>query len=151
MYFRRLWSAHHLPWTSACIPARIGAPLSVGRGCLSPPCTDVSQEGEGMRNDLSSWASIATLALFLLPATLAASAQTAPPDRPSTDAEKIADALRAGPRFITTDATLVDWPTTLTGNIACFARGPMNGRACRASRAIRTTNRDASIQPSCNG
>jgi hypothetical protein len=61
-----------------------------------------------MKNDLSSWASVATLALSLLPATLAASAQTAPRHHPSTDAEKIADALRAGPRFITEDATLLD-------------------------------------------
>jgi len=43
-----------------------------------------------MKNDLFSWLSTIWLALFLLPATLAASA----PDRPSTDAEKIADALR---------------------------------------------------------
>src|SRR5215472_15922563 len=84
----------------------------------------VSQEGEGMRNHLSSWASIATLALFLLPAaTLAVSAQTAPPDRPSTDAEKIADALRAGPRFITKDATLLDWPTTSGGQYRVLRKG----------------------------
>ena len=30
---------------------------------------------------------------------------------PVTDAEKIADALRAGPEFITKDATLLDWPS----------------------------------------
>src|SRR5215467_4191324 len=76
-----------------------------------------------MRNNLSSWASIATLALFLLPATLAVSAQTAPPDRPSTDAEKIADALRAGPRFITKDATLLDWPTTPGGEYRVLRQG----------------------------
>jgi len=76
-----------------------------------------------MRNDLSSWASIATLARFLLPATLAVSAQTAPPDRPSTDAEKIADALRAGPRFITKDATLLDWPTTPDGEYRVLRQG----------------------------
>jgi hypothetical protein len=64
-----------------------------------------------MKNDLFSWLSTIWLALFLLPATLAASA----PDRPSTDAEKIADALRAGPRFITKDATLLDWPTSPDG------------------------------------
>src|SRR5215467_7897997 len=76
-----------------------------------------------MRNNLSSWASIATLALFLLPATLAASAQKAPPDRPSTDAEKIADALRAGPRFITKDATLLDWPSTPDGEYRVLRQG----------------------------
>src|SRR5215470_4121864 len=76
-----------------------------------------------MTNNLSSWASIATLALFLLPATLAASAQKAPPDRPSTDAEKIADALRAGPRFITKDATLLDWPATPDGEYRVLRQG----------------------------
>ena len=35
---------------------------------------------------------------------------TGSPRLPSTDAEKIADALRAGPAFITKDATLLDWP-----------------------------------------
>src|SRR5258708_18676913 len=68
-----------------------------------------------MKNDLFSWRSVARSALFLLSATLAASAQTAPSDHPSTDAGKIADALRAGPRFITKDATLLDWPTTPGG------------------------------------
>jgi hypothetical protein len=34
---------------------------------------------------------------------------------PVTDAEKIADALRAGPAFITKDATLLDWPSTSGG------------------------------------
>jgi hypothetical protein len=91
----------------------------VPRSCLYR----VSEEGEGVRNNLSSWASIATFALFLLPATLAASAQTAPPDRPSTDAEKIADALRAGPRFITKDATLLDWPTTPDGEYRVLRQG----------------------------
>ena len=45
-------------------------------------------------------------------ASLAASAQMdmKPSGRQSTDQEKIADALRAGPLFITKDAVLVDWP-----------------------------------------
>src|SRR5712691_10950724 len=90
---------------------------------LSPACTGVSQEGEGMKNDLFSWTSIVKLALFLLPATLAASAQTVPRDHPSTDAEKIADALRAGPRFITKDATLLDWPTTAGGEYRVLRQG----------------------------
>jgi hypothetical protein len=34
-----------------------------------------------------------------------------PSDRlPVTDTEKVADALRAGPAFVTKDATLLDWP-----------------------------------------
>lgn len=30
---------------------------------------------------------------------------------PTTNAEKVADALRAGPKFITDNATVVDWPS----------------------------------------
>jgi hypothetical protein len=76
-----------------------------------------------MKHDLPPWPSIMRLVLFLLPATLAASAQTVAPDRPSTDAEKIADALRAGPRFITKDATLLDWPTAPDGEYRVLRRG----------------------------
>ena len=39
-------------------------------------------------------------------------AQTAQSRVPVTDAEKIADALRAGPGFVTKSATLLDWPST---------------------------------------
>ena len=34
---------------------------------------------------------------------------------PTTDAEKIADALRAGPDFITAGATVLDWPANKGG------------------------------------
>jgi hypothetical protein len=77
----------------------------------------------GRRYDLFSWRSVARSALFWLSAALAASAQTAPPDHPSTDGEKIADALRAGPRFITEDATLLDWPTTRGGEYRVLRQG----------------------------
>jgi hypothetical protein len=45
-------------------------------------------------------------------ASLAASAQMdmKPSGHQSTDQEKIADALRAGPPFITRDAVIADWP-----------------------------------------
>jgi hypothetical protein len=47
-----------------------------------------------------------------------------PPDRsPVTDAEKIADALRAGPAFITRDATLLDWPSTPGGEYRVLHKG----------------------------
>ncbi|KAH8816976.1 hypothetical protein F5884DRAFT_241393 [Xylogone sp. PMI_703] len=60
-------------------------------------------------------------ALFALLAMLRAGAQCSPgvlPRKalnsirtlPSTDSQKIADALRAGPKFITDGATIVDWP-----------------------------------------
>ena len=46
------------------------------------------------------------------------------PDRlPVTDAEKIADALRAGPTFITRDATVLDWPLAPGGQYRLLRRG----------------------------
>ena len=50
------------------------------------------------------------LAAVALGASLAASAQTNIRPSQATDQEKIADALRAGPEFITRDAVLEDWP-----------------------------------------
>jgi hypothetical protein len=43
--------------------------------------------------------------------------------RPATDGEKVADALRAGPDFITKDATLLDWPTTKGGTYRVLRQG----------------------------
>src|SRR6202167_6399111 len=60
-----------------------------------------------MRKELEM--KLITVVLF---AATAAFAQTAEPRMPVTDAEKIADALRAGPVFVTKDATLLDWPST---------------------------------------
>jgi hypothetical protein len=54
--------------------------------------------------------SVITTALVFLSITFIAAAQGGPPSGPSTDADKIADALRAGPDFITKNATLLDWP-----------------------------------------
>ncbi len=42
---------------------------------------------------------------------------------PVTDAEKIADALRAGPAFITKDATVLDWPSAPGGEYRILRRG----------------------------
>ena len=42
---------------------------------------------------------------------------------PVTDAEKIADALRAGPPFITKDATLLDWPAVPGGEYRVLRKG----------------------------
>jgi hypothetical protein len=52
------------------------------------------------------------VAAATLAASLAASAQVdiKPSGHQSTDKEKIADALRAGPLFITKDAVIADWP-----------------------------------------
>jgi len=50
------------------------------------------------------------LAVATLAASLAASAQSDMRPSQATDTEKIADALRAGPEFITRDAVIADWP-----------------------------------------
>jgi hypothetical protein len=42
---------------------------------------------------------------------------------PVTDAEKIVDALRAGPTFLTKDATLLDWPSSPTGEYRVLRKG----------------------------
>ena len=42
---------------------------------------------------------------------------------PVTDAELIADALRAGPAFITKDATVLDWPSASGGEYRLLRKG----------------------------
>ena len=42
---------------------------------------------------------------------------------PVTDAEKIADALRAGPKFITSGATVLDWPSSPAGEYRVLRKG----------------------------
>jgi hypothetical protein len=42
---------------------------------------------------------------------------------PVTEAEKIADALRAGPAFVTKDATLLDWPAAPGGEYRVLRKG----------------------------
>ena len=61
-----------------------------------------------------------TIALFV---ATAAFARTAESRIPVTDAEKIADALRAGPAFVTKDATLLDWPSTPGGEYRVLRKG----------------------------
>jgi hypothetical protein len=67
------------------------------------------------------------LAFLLLSITLAASAQMqmqpTTPAHPTTDAQKIADALRAGPKFITAHATVLDWPATQDGSYRVLRKG----------------------------
>jgi hypothetical protein len=82
-----------------------------------------SERGEGMNNDLFSWTSVMKLALFMLSVTFAAGAPTATSNYPATDAEKIADALSAGPPFITKDATILDWPAKAGGEYRVLRKG----------------------------
>ena len=72
-----------------------------------------------------------TMVLF---AVTAAFAQTAEPRMPVTDAEKIADALRAGPTFVTKDATLLDWPSAAGGEYRVLRKGS-NQWTCLPGRA----------------
>ena len=50
-------------------------------------------------------------------------AQTSTQAHAATDTEKIADALKAGPPFITRDATLLDWPATPGGEYRLLRKG----------------------------
>jgi hypothetical protein len=62
------------------------------------------------------------LLITVLLAVVTAFAQSS--DRlPVTDAEKIADALRAGPKFITKDASLLDWPSAAGGEYRLLRKG----------------------------
>jgi hypothetical protein len=67
------------------------------------------------------------LAFLLLSITFAANAQMQmqpqPTAHPATDSQKIADALRAGPTFITAHATLLDWPSTQDGPYRVLRKG----------------------------
>jgi len=56
----------------------------------------------------------AVIIAMLAATVVTASAQTAN-SRAMTDKDKIADALRAGPTFITKDATVLDWPSRPDG------------------------------------
>jgi hypothetical protein len=57
------------------------------------------------------------------PHAATAAAQTPQAATPVTDADKIADALRAGPTFITKDATILDWPATKGGEYRVLRKG----------------------------
>ena len=74
--------------------------------------------GVKMRN---SHAAVKLLTTILL--TVAGAFAQSSDRLPVTDAEKIADALRAGPAFITKDATLLDWPATRGGEYRVLRKG----------------------------
>ena len=81
----------------------------------------------------------------------AAFAQTAEPRLAITDAEKIADALRAGPVFITKGATLLDWPPASGGEYRVLRKARTNGPVSRLFPGIRMMNQGASTRYSCTG
>lgn len=61
--------------------------------------------------------------VVLLLVVRATDAQTVAERHPVTDSEKIADALKAGPTFITKDATILDWPATPGGEYRVLRKG----------------------------
>jgi hypothetical protein len=61
--------------------------------------------------------------VLLGPAAIAGFAQGATNRHPSNDQDKLADALRAGPNFITKDATILDWPSTPGGEYRVLRKG----------------------------
>jgi len=63
---------------------------------------------------------LAVLCLFV---ALTAGAQSTTEHLPATDAEKITDALRAGPSFITDGATIVDYPASKGGEFRVLRKG----------------------------
>jgi hypothetical protein len=79
-------------------------------------------------------------------AGMAAYAQPATSHFPTTDTEKIADALRAGPAFVTRDATLLDWPSTAGGEYRVLRKGTNEWACLPGCPAIRMMNRAVSIQ-----
>lgn len=66
---------------------------------------------------------ISRVALLCLFITSLAIAQMNMSGHPKTDAEKIADALRAGPEFITSGATILDWPSSPAGEYKVLRKG----------------------------
>ncbi len=50
-------------------------------------------------------------AFLLLITAVVTYGQTPAPPKPKSDAEKIASAMGAGPKFVTQNATVLDWPS----------------------------------------
>ena|ERR1700742_4762564 len=74
------------------------------------------------------------------------------PDRlPATDAEKIADALRAGPAFITTAATVRDWPAAPRGEYQLLRKGSNDWTCLPGIPGYPHDEPGASIRYSCVG
>ena len=72
---------------------------------------------------------IAVLAVLFASAYAFAQTDMNMPKDSRSDADKIADALKAGPEFVTKDATVVDWPKTKDGEYRVLRPGT-NGWTC---------------------
>ena len=60
---------------------------------------------------------------FVLIATAAAYGQMPASHKSRSDAEKIASSLQAGPKFVTRNATVIDWPTSSSGEFKVLRTG----------------------------
>ena len=63
------------------------------------------------------------LAFLVLLAAAVTFAQMAGSHKLNSDSEKIASALQAGPKFVTRNATVLDWPTSPTGEFRVLRAG----------------------------
>jgi hypothetical protein len=73
--------------------------------------------------------SMKTAALILLITAVFTHAQMLESRKSKSDAEKIASALEAGPKFVTRNATVLDWPTSPGGEFRLLRAGT-NGWTC---------------------
>jgi hypothetical protein len=71
-------------------------------------------------------------ALLVLITAVVSCAQ-APPGQSRSDAEKIASAMQAGPKFVTQDGNLLDWPSSPGGEFRVLRAGT-NGWTCLPGR-----------------
>jgi hypothetical protein len=71
---------------------------------------------------------------FLVMITAVVTCAQAPPSSQSkSDAEKIASAMQAGPKFVTQNATVLDWPSSPGGEFRVLRAGA-NGWTCLPGR-----------------
>src|SRR5256885_1968648 len=74
-----------------------------------------------------------TIAFLVLITAVVTYGQTPASRKPKSDAEKIASALHAGPKFVTRNATVLDWPTSPSGDFRVLRPGT-NGWTCLPGR-----------------
>jgi hypothetical protein len=92
-------------------------PKEVNQMRIRPSRTENERSGLICKN---TWINLIAIAFLTVNIGLT---QAAGSRLPTTDAEKIADALRAGPAFITNDATLLDWPSASGGEYRVLRQG----------------------------
>jgi hypothetical protein len=70
-------------------------------------------------------------AFLLLITAVVTYGQTPAPPKPKSDAEKIASAMGAGPKFVTQNATVLDWPSSPGGDFRVLRPGTTGGPVFR--------------------